>query len=131
MNQHILLFEEPAFQSKKMVGIIDVKCNVGNLVQKAFEEAAILCEQNYTISPELHLTIHNSVDPKPAKQIFMVYPHMQLKFILVELFKNAMRATLETKGTIRAPPISVLVAKGNTDITIKVSDQVCPTYCTV
>ena len=49
---------------------------------------------------------------------------MQLKFILVELFKNAMRATIETKGTFNVPPIQVLVAKGKTDVTIKISDEV-------
>ena len=129
-NQHILLFEHPDIpKSKKMVGIIDTKCNVSNVVQTAFEEASILCEQTYTIAPELHLKIHNSVDtakrgPKYSYPVFMVYPHTQLKFILVELFKNAMRATVESKGALAPPPIEVLVAKGNTDVSIKVSDQV-------
>ena len=105
------------------------RCNVANLVKKAFDEAEIQCEQNYTIAPELDLQIHNSVDPskKPKKNdspIFIVYPPMQLKFILVELFKNAMRATIETKGTFNVPPIQVLVAKGKTDVTIKISDEV-------
>ena len=111
--------------------MIDTKCNVVNLVNKAFDEAEILCEQAYTIAPELDLQIHNSVDPaKPGSSkknnspVFLVYPPMQLKFILVELFKNAMRATLETKGTFNVPSIQVLVAKGKTDVTIKISDQV-------
>lgn len=127
MNQHILIFEEQSMSSK-MIGIIDTRCNVANLVKKAFDEAEIQCEQNYTIAPELDLQIHNSVDPskKPKKNdspIFIVYPPMQLKFILVELFKNAMRATIETKGTFNVPPIQVLVAKGKTDVTIKISDE--------
>lgn len=129
MNQHILLFEDQRIPKSKMVGIIDTKCKVCNVVNTAFEEAAILCEQTYTVSPELHIKIHNSVDPTKrgapnSSPIFMVYPHMHLKFILVELFKNAMRATIETKGTIKVPPVEVLVAKGNADVTIKISDQV-------
>ena len=130
MNQHILIFEEHKIQSK-MIGIIDTKCNVANLVKKAYDEAEIQCEQNYTIAPELELKIHNSIDPpkKGSKNpygspIFLVYPPMQLKFILVELFKNSMRATMENKETLSVPPIQVLVAKGKTDVTIKISDQV-------
>jgi len=129
MNQHILIFEEHKIQSK-MIGIIDTKCNVANLVKKAYDEAEIQCEQNYTIAPELELKIHNSIDPpkKGSKNpygspIFLVYPPMQLKFILVELFKNSMRATMENKETLSVPPIQVLVAKGKTDVTIKISDQ--------
>ncbi len=132
MNQHILLFEEQRIPKSKMIGIIDTKCNVSSVVNQAYEEASILCEQTYTVAPELYIRIHNAVDP--AKQgkaeysspIFMVYPPTQLKFMLVELFKNAMRATVESKGKpyIKIPPIEVLVAKGNTDVTIKISDQV-------
>jgi len=129
MNQHILIFEDQRVKSK-MIGIIDTKCNVVNLVKKAFDEAEILCEQNYTIAPELDLQIHNSVDPTKAgskkphsSPIFMVYPPMHLKFILVEIFKNSMRATLESKGTFNVPPVQVLVAKGKQDVTIKISDQ--------
>ena len=132
LNQHILLFDGTHIQGTKLVGMIDRKCNVCNVVKEAFEEAAILCEKTYTVSPELHLKIHNSVDqakrgPKYSAPIFITYPPRQIKFILVELFKNAMRATVETKGIIKVPPIEVLVAKGETDVSIKVSDQVLPT----
>ena len=111
------------------LGMIDRRCNVCNLVRSAFEEAAILCEKTYTVSPELHLKIHNSVDKARrgkefSSPIFITYPPRQIQFILVELFKNAMRATVETKGIIKTPAIEVLVAKGETDISIKISDQV-------
>ena len=109
--------------------MIHTKCNVGNVINEAFEEAAILCEKTYTIAPALNLKIYNSVDkakrgPKNSAPIFISYPPRQLKFILVELFKNSMRATVETKGVIAIPPIQVLVAKGETDVSIKISDQV-------
>lgn len=128
INQHILLFEDQRGVKSRMVGIIDTRCNVCNLVHTAYEEASIMCEQTYTVAPELRLKIHNSVDPakrgpKYSSPIIMVYPHMQLKFILVELFKNSMRATVETKGIIKVPPIEVLVAKGSADVTLRISDQ--------
>jgi len=128
LNQHILLFDGTHPEGTKMVGMIHTKCNVGNVINEAFEEAAILCEKTYTIAPALDLKIYNSVDkakrgPKNSAPIFISYPPRQLKFILVELFKNSMRATVETKGVIAIPPIQVLVAKGETDVSIKISDQ--------
>jgi len=47
-----------------------------------------------------------------------------LYHILFELFKNAMRAVMEThqeRGEI--PPIQVIIVKGKEDICVKVSDQ--------
>jgi len=129
LNQHIMLFDGSHIPGKNaQIGMIDRRCNVCNLVRAAFEEAAILCEKTYTVSPELHLKIHNSVDKaKRGKEfsspIFITYPPRQIQFILVELFKNAMRATVETKGVIKMPAIEVLVAKGETDVSIKISDQ--------
>ena len=130
MNQHILLFESTDVPASRMIGIIDTKCNICNVINTAYEEASILCEQTYTVAPEMNLKTHNNVDPpkkgsKRTPPIVIVYPQMPLKFILVELFKNSMRATLERNGTLQLPPITVLVSKGNSDITIKISDEVC------
>ena len=44
--------------------------------------------------------------------------------ILFELFKNSMRAIIESKKSIDLPEIDVLVAQGQRDVTIKISDQV-------
>jgi len=138
MNQHILLFENQSCNvpdsASRMVGIIDTKCNVTNVIDIAYEEASILCEHTYTVTPEINIKTHNSsLDPPPKKgsrrtpPILMVYPQMPLKFILVELLKNSMRATversIERNGTLQLPPINILVSKGSNDITIKISDQ--------
>ena len=56
----------------------------------------------------------------------LVYPPPHLYHILFELFKNSMRATVETHSKSRQlPEIEVLVAKGEHDVSIRVSDQVC------
>ena len=50
-------------------------------------------------------------------------PH--LYHILYELFKNSMRATVEKHRTASdLPGIEVLVAKGEHDVSIRISDQV-------
>ena len=55
----------------------------------------------------------------------LVYPPPHLYHILFELFKNSMRATVETHGkSENLPEIEVLVAKGEHDVSIRVSDQV-------
>jgi hypothetical protein len=55
----------------------------------------------------------------------LVYPTPHLYHILFELFKNSMRATVETHSkSQKLPEIEVLVAKGEHDVSIRVSDQV-------
>ena len=54
------------------------------------------------------------------------YPPSNLYHILFELFKNSMRATVEkhSKCSGDLPDIDVLVAKGEHDVSIRISDQV-------
>ena len=55
----------------------------------------------------------------------LVYPPAYLSHILFELFKNAMRATIERHGkSVELPDIEVLIAKGQHDVSIRISDQV-------
>ena len=45
--------------------------------------------------------------------------------MLLELLKNSMRATVETHGVDKMPPIRIIIAdgEGNEDVVIKVSDE--------
>ena len=53
------------------------------------------------------------------------YPPANLYHILFELFKNSMRATVETHHkAMSLPKIEVLLAKGEHDVSIRISDQV-------
>ena len=66
--------------------------------------------------------MHNYIASGTPVEI--VYPPSHLQHILFELFKNSMRAIIESKKSIDLPDIDVLVAQGKHDVTIKISDQV-------
>lgn len=128
MNQHTTLFEpgvEPNLDFR--VGVIDPSCRVDKVVQDAFEKASILCEEYYDCAPDMDMTIHNYTEPN--KPIAVPYPPSHLQHIFFELFKNSMRAVVESRkrgakrGQLKLPDIEVLLTKGPQDLTIKISDQ--------
>ncbi|GFR76039.1 [Pyruvate dehydrogenase (acetyl-transferring)] kinase, mitochondrial, partial [Elysia marginata] len=104
-------------------------CNCSNVifpcVPDAYENARFLCEQYYLTAPELQVVSKNSSTAENDKDpIQIVYVPSHLYHILFELFKNAMRAATEyhiQEDTI--PPLSVMIVKGQEDLSIKISDQ--------
>ena len=129
IHQHILLFEPDADQMTKRIGMIDPSCKVKSVIHEAFTDAAILCEDYYDRAPEISIKgqtlIKNAVGKKVP--LSLCYPPPHLYHILLELFKNSMRATVEkhsnSKGSGDVPEIEVLVAKGEHDVSIRISDQ--------
>uniref|UniRef100_A0A672YVQ3 Protein-serine/threonine kinase n=1 Tax=Sphaeramia orbicularis TaxID=375764 RepID=A0A672YVQ3_9TELE len=88
----------------------------------AYESAKLLCEQYYLGAPELELRQINVNNIREPIQISYIPSH--LYHMLFELFKNAMRATIENHEASRTlPPITVLVALGGEDLSIKMNDR--------
>nr|XP_029518775.1 pyruvate dehydrogenase (acetyl-transferring) kinase isozyme 4, mitochondrial-like isoform X2 [Oncorhynchus nerka] len=88
----------------------------------AFDSSKMLCEQYYLTSPEIDLTQVNAKGPDQPLRIVYVPSH--LYHMLFELFKNAMRATVEThEMALHLPPVKVRVSLGSEDLTIKISDR--------
>uniref|UniRef100_A0A8C4DPB7 Protein-serine/threonine kinase n=1 Tax=Dicentrarchus labrax TaxID=13489 RepID=A0A8C4DPB7_DICLA len=118
INQHTLVFNgniNPAHPNT--IGCIDSKCDVTEVARDAYESAKLLCEQYYLGAPELELRQMN-------ESIHISYIPSHLYHMLFELFKNAMRATIETHEASRTlPPIKVMVALGGEDLSIKMSDR--------
>uniref|UniRef100_A0A8D3D4B7 Protein-serine/threonine kinase n=1 Tax=Scophthalmus maximus TaxID=52904 RepID=A0A8D3D4B7_SCOMX len=108
INQHTLVFNgntNPAHHNT--IGCIDSACDVTEVVRDAYETAKLLCEQFYQLEP-----------------IQISYVPSHLYHMLFELFKNAMRATIENHEASRTlPPIKVMVALGGEDLSIKMSDR--------
>ncbi|XP_039876471.1 pyruvate dehydrogenase kinase, isozyme 4 isoform X2 [Simochromis diagramma] len=88
----------------------------------AYETSKMLCEQYYLTSPDMKITEVNS--KIPGQPIQIVYVPSHLYHMLFELFKNAMRATVEMHETSTTLPlIKVRVSLGTEDLTIKMSDR--------
>ncbi|XP_034450230.1 pyruvate dehydrogenase (acetyl-transferring) kinase isozyme 2, mitochondrial-like isoform X2 [Hippoglossus hippoglossus] len=123
INQHTLVFNgntNPAHPNT--IGCIDSICDVTEVVRDAYESAKLLCEQYYLGSPELELRQMNANSLRGPIQISYIPSH--LYHMVFELFKNAMRATIENHEASRTlPPIKVMVALGGEDLSIKISDR--------
>ncbi|XP_076858899.1 pyruvate dehydrogenase (acetyl-transferring) kinase isozyme 1, mitochondrial [Brachyhypopomus gauderio] len=125
LNQHSLLFGgrvrvNPAHPQQ--IGSIDPHSHVTDVVKDAYKNARDLCDRYYMNSPELKLAEFNAKDLN--KPITVVYVPSHLYHMVFELFKNAMRATMELYGdAIDYPPVQVQIALGDEDLTVKVSDR--------
>ncbi|KAM8837638.1 pyruvate dehydrogenase (acetyl-transferring) kinase isozyme 2, mitochondrial [Spinachia spinachia] len=124
INQHTLVFDgtlNPVHPNT--IGSIDPHCEVGDVVQDAFHSAKMLCDQYYLRSPDLILQ-EMCRTKKKNLPISIVYVPSHLYHMLFELFKNAMRATIETHDhSSTLPPVEVMVALGDEDLSIKMSDK--------
>lgn len=128
------------------IGCIEVDCNPRGVVYDAYENARWLCDQYYLGAPEMEIIEHNGEfslslrslnwinlvilvnfsisELEKGEPIRIVYVPSHLYHILFELFKNSMRAVMEThqdSGDI--PPIKVTIVKGKEDISVKISDR--------
>ncbi|XP_020026966.1 pyruvate dehydrogenase kinase, isozyme 2 isoform X2 [Castor canadensis] len=119
INQHTLIFDgstNPAHP--KHIGSIDPNCNVSDVVKDAYDMAKLLCDKYYMASPELEIQEVNAANS--TQSIHMVYVPSHLYHMLFELFKNAMRATVEShESSLTLPPIKIMVALGEEDLSIK------------
>jgi pyruvate dehydrogenase kinase 2/3/4 len=125
LNQHSMLFgaAEDRDTRPNRVGVIDTSCKLKTLVMEAYTNASFLCEEYYCYAPEITINATNAVDPEEPIEI--CYPPQHLYHILFELFKNSMRAVIESrkKNLFDLPSLEVLLVKGENDVTIRLSDQ--------
>ncbi|XP_010583969.1 PREDICTED: pyruvate dehydrogenase kinase, isozyme 2 [Haliaeetus leucocephalus] len=88
----------------------------------AYNMAKLLCDKYYMSSPDLEIEEVNASNSQ--QPISIVYVPSHLYHMLFELFKNAMRATVEShENSPRLPAIKVMVALGQEDLSIKMSDR--------
>ncbi|KDD74132.1 mitochondrial branched-chain alpha-ketoacid dehydrogenase kinase [Helicosporidium sp. ATCC 50920] len=114
IGQHIALHEP---QKEHHIGLIDTRCSPARVCSDAIADARSICMRERGSAPEV--TIYG--DPDFA----CPYVPSHLHHMVFELVKNSLRAVYDRyeSGSMEPPPIRVVVAEGEEDVTIKVSDE--------
>ena len=117
---HLFLYTRSLclFFQDEHYGIINISMNLKHIVDRWAAFVQQITQDKYGHAPEIRISGHvNSKFP---------YIEMPLDYILPELLKNAVRATMEahpgSKGK-NLPPIYVTIANNPTDFIIKISDR--------
>ncbi|CAD5121075.1 DgyrCDS9613 [Dimorphilus gyrociliatus] len=99
------------------IGIICVNFTPKTFIERKVEVAKRMCEDKYGHSPEVKINGHLSCS--------FPYIPQPLDYVLHEMLKNAMRATVESHlDTLdRMPPITVTIANNDIDFIIRISDR--------
>jgi pyruvate dehydrogenase kinase 2/3/4 len=102
------------------IGMIFQETSPSQCVRQAAMDASMMCRRMYGRCPRVDIT----------GQLDLTFPYIPtyLHYIVLELLKNALRATMETHmnhtSTVPLPPVLVTIADGitNEDVVIKIAD---------
>jgi pyruvate dehydrogenase kinase 2/3/4 len=104
--QYLALRDASLSSSKnpEFIGLIHTRASPRDIAMLAVENASYVCNRAYGDCPSV--TILGRTD--------LVFPYIpsHLEYILVELLKNSMRATIEKHGIDSMPPIKIVIADG-------------------
>jgi pyruvate dehydrogenase kinase 2/3/4 len=114
IGQHTALHEPP---KPNHIGLICIKTSPLEVARDAIEDARSICTREYGTAPDVEIYC-------PSSFTFPYVPG-HLHHMLFELIKNSLRAVQDRfeDADNPPPPIRVVVAEGNEDVTIKVSDE--------
>ncbi|KAG5183205.1 pyruvate dehydrogenase kinase [Tribonema minus] len=101
------------------IGMVCQTTSPAAIAAAAIEDAKFVCTRQYGDAPDV--TLHGRLD------LTFSYVPSHLHYIMMELIKNSMRATVEYHGLdeIDMYPIRIVIADGeeNEDVVIKVADE--------
>ena len=108
------------------IGLVYDKVSPATIVRQAVEDATMICNRRYGDAPDVEI----------SGRLDLTFPYLpdHLHYILLELLKNSMRATMDwhvdgnndgAQNHSNIPPVRVIIADGNEneDVVIKVSDE--------
>ena len=78
-----------------------------------------ICTETFGAAPDVLISCGSS------KIVKMPYIPTHLDYMLFELFKNSMRAVVNTCGSRSLPAIHVAICPAPNSVTLRISDQVC------
>ncbi|XP_072033746.1 branched-chain alpha-ketoacid dehydrogenase kinase-like [Amphiura filiformis] len=112
-EHHLLMHEDRA----DYIGIVCTKLQLRKLIEKWTDFAREQCELRYGFAPKVRLNGHLSA----------VFPYISqpLEYMLPEIIKNAVRATVESHldDPHHMPEVHITVVNNDVDFIIRVSDK--------
>ncbi|XP_076434574.1 branched-chain alpha-ketoacid dehydrogenase kinase-like [Babylonia areolata] len=111
-EHHLSLHDEKA----NHVGVVNVAFSPRKLIEKRGQFVRSICEGKFGKAPDIVVNGHlNTTFP---------YIPPPLEYILTELLKNALRATVETHADVGPmPEVVVTLASNDNDFVIRISDR--------
>lgn len=106
-------FESPPGNKSSRVGMVDLEMNLEYVVRNAVEEAKQICTDHYGDCPDTEFILSMS-----STSLRFPYMSTTIRYIIMELMKNAFRATVESHmkrnsaGIVTCedmPPVHVLI----------------------
>jgi pyruvate dehydrogenase kinase 2/3/4 len=99
-----------------MIGMISKRCSPYRSILQAVQDASYICTRTHGDAPEVLIF--------GRKDLTFPYVPAHLSYMLLELLKNSMRATVETHGVDHMPPVRVVIAdnEGNEDVSFHLLD---------
>ncbi|KAJ1565481.1 hypothetical protein HK405_012253 [Cladochytrium tenue] len=121
------------------VGVICTRTSLRAVAADAVADARHVCQMHYGLLPgacpdvelsfESSSPVSSSQPPPEIDDVVFTYVPSHLHHVLFELAKNSLRAVVERYSVADAhghlpspPPVRIVVAAGNEDITVRVSD---------
>jgi len=122
IGQYLALRRSRTDTDPDYVGIIGTCTNPYEIVTRAIDDATFMCTRKYGDAPDVRISGN--------AELTFPYVPTHLHYILLELLKNSMRATMDFHGPDGAdvddlPPIEVVISNGkeHEDVVIKVADE--------
>jgi pyruvate dehydrogenase kinase 2/3/4 len=115
VGQYLALRTEP---QPNYIGMICSQTSPSAAVQEAANDARRMCIRQYGRAPDVEII--------GCLDLTFPYIPSYLRYVVLELLKNALRATAETHADAKVlPNVTVVIADGtdNEDVVIKISDQ--------
>lgn len=100
IGQYLAVRKNPV--DEKTIGLVSPVCSPKEIAEQAVHDAAFMCTRTYGDAPEV--TFHGKTDLR------FPYVPSHISYVLLELLKNSMRATVETHGVDKMPPIRIVIA---------------------
>lgn len=113
IGQHVALHHPQVDQN--WVGIVCSNCRPADVARDAVAHARDVCVRSYGVAPPVG--IYGRTD------LAFTYVVSHLHHMLFELLKNSLRAVVETHPEDELPEVKLIIADGQEDIAIKISDE--------